>query len=314
MLKGKEFPAGGGSHYLSSSAAERRRLLAEKSKQYLKYENDEMSTWCGGCGNFAVQNALKRALVLENIEPKNVVMVFDVGCNGNGADKIEGFTVHGLHGRTISLAAGMSVCDPKIKIIASGGDGATFSEGPNHLIHAVRNNYPMIFIHHNNENYGLTTGQPSALTKCGAKMNSAPDGVVLEPINSLDFVLSLKPSFVARAFSGEVDHMTEVFQAALKHDGFAFVEILQACPTYNKATPEHWYSERVKFIESLKNYDNSDIWQARKIVQDLEKDIYLGLLYEDKNKKSFLNLLPNRENVKTVLTEEVKHYDVSAFL
>lgn len=283
--------------------------LAAKAKDYLKYETSEVMTWCGGCGNYGIQNALKRALVLEGYGQKDVVFVFDIGCNGNGADKIEGYTIHGLHGRAISLAAGCSIANEKVKVIASGGDGATFSEGVNHLVHGVRSNYPMIFIHHNNENYGLTTGQASALTPCGVAMNGTPGEVAIEPVNSLDFVLSLNPSFVARSFSGEVDHMTDVFRAALKHDGFAFVEILQSCPTYNRETPDHWYAERVKDILELKDYDRKDIWQARKLVQDLDEEIYIGVLYENE-RPNFMELQKYRDGVETTPVEEVKHHPV----
>ncbi|MCK9186836.1 thiamine pyrophosphate-dependent enzyme [Candidatus Gracilibacteria bacterium] len=271
-------------------------------------------TWCPGCGNFAIQIAMKNALTSEGFNPNNTVFVFDVGCSGNGADKIEAHTVHGLHGRAISLAAGAAIANPKMKVVASSGDGATFSEGPGHLIHAIRNNYPMFFMLHNNENYGLTTGQASALTPKGAKMNATPDGVYLEPINSLQFVLSLNPSFVARTFSGDIAHMTAVFKEAVKHDGFAFVEILQTCPTYNKATPEAWYKERIKKIEDLKDYDSSDIWAARKLAEDMEKDIYLGIFYKDSSRENFLKMIPNRKNTKTVLVEEVKKHSVSSFL
>ena len=288
--------------------------LEKKAAEYLKFETGKKITWCSNCGNYAIHNALTRAFVLEGIPRKDILMCFDIGCSGNGSDKIETYTVHGLHGRVIPLAAGCALANPGIKVIAEAGDGATFSEGVNHLVHAVRNDYPMLFIHHNNENYGLTTGQASALTPCGAKMNGTPGGVVVEPINSMQFVLGLNPSFVARCFSGEVDHMTEVFQAALRHRGFAYVEVLQACPTYNRLTPDAWYAERVRFVEKLKGYDRGDIWAARKLVDDVEKEIYLGLIYENKARVDFLSLQKSREGAKTTLVEEVRHYPVGGLV
>ncbi len=288
--------------------------LEAKAKKLMGFETDKKITWCGNCGNYAIHNALARALVLENFERKDFVMCFDVGCSGNGSDKFEAFTIHGLHGRVLSLAAGAALANSKVKVIAEAGDGATFSEGVSHLVHAVRNNYPVMFIHHNNENYGLTTGQASALTRCGVKMLGTPEGVMVEPINSLDFVLGLKPSFVARGFSGDVDHMTELFRAGLKHKGFAFIEVLQACPTYNRLTPDAWYAERVRNVEDLKSYDRTDLWAARKIVQDVDKEIYIGLLYENPEKKDFVSLLKSREGAVTTPVEEVKHYDVRGLI
>lgn len=295
--------------------------LIDHAMDYVRFETDKKITWCGNCGNYGIQNALMRALVLERMGIKDFLLCFDVGCSGNGADKIEAYTIHGLHGRVLPLAGGCSLANPDIKIIAEAGDGATFSEGVNHLVHAVRSNYNMMFIHHNNENYGLTTGQASACTRVGVRMNGTPDGVVVTPINTLDFVLSLKPSFVARGFSGEVDEMTELFRAGLRHKGFAFIEVLQACPTYNRATPDAWYAGRVRPVAGLKGYDRADIWAARRLVSDLpagqagmEEKIYTGILYEDLTKRDFLSLQKSREGAVTTLVDEVRSYDVSGLM
>ncbi len=290
------------------------KKLAAVAKNYLEFDSNEVFTWCGDCGNYGIQNAMKRALALEGLGRQDVVFVYDVGCNGNGSDKIEGYTIHGLHGRAISLGAGCALANTNVKVIASAGDGATFSEGPQHLIHAIRSNYPMVFIFHNNENYGLTTGQASALTPCGARMNGTPGEVATPPLNPLQFVLSLDPSFVARSFSGEVGHLTEVLRAALNHDGFAFVEVLQACPTYNKETPDEWYAARVKDVGEIKGYDRADIWQARKLVADVGEDFYMGVLYEDKSRVSFMKTQKYRDYIKSTLVDEVKHYDIAKLL
>ena len=297
------------------------RALEKKSHEMVELDSPRKTTWCSNCGNYAIQNALKRALVLENLHRQDYVLCFDIGCNGNGSDKIEAYTIHGLHGRVISLAAGAKIANHKLKIIASGGDSATFSEGVNHLVHGVRNDYPMLFIHHNNENYGLTTGQASALTPKGLKMNAAPAGTVVGPINSLDFVLSLNATFVARSYSGDVDHMTEMLRLALHHNGFAFVEILQACPTYNRATPDEWYAQHVADVATLPGYDPADIWQARKAVQFGQEKVYTGLIYRKPHENDFISLQPQRgasadgvPTLTTALTEEVKHYDITPLI
>ncbi|MBD3156637.1 2-oxoacid:ferredoxin oxidoreductase subunit beta [Candidatus Peregrinibacteria bacterium] len=290
------------------------KTLFDNKETYLGYENEEVITWCNGCGNYQIQNALKRALTLEGIKPHNILYCFDIGCNGNGSDKIGGYTLHSLHGRVISSAAGACLANPALTVIASGGDGGTMSEGINHLIHAVRSDYPMVFILHNNHNYGLTTGQASATTPKGFPMNGSPDGVFIEPMNPSEFVLNLNPSFVARSFSGDVKHMTYVLREALNHNGFAFVEILQVCPTYNKATPQQWYWDRIKYTDDMKNYRADNLKKAKKIVEDFEKNIYLGVLYQDKKRKNFLERLPNRKGIKTTPVEEVKHYSITSLL
>lgn len=288
-------------------------ILASKASKYAQFNSEEKLTWCTGCGNFGIQNALKRALTLENINIRDTLLCFDIGCNGNGADKIHSYTLHGLHGRIISAAAGAALANPKLKVIAIAGDGATFSEGVNHLVHAIRSNYPMLFIMHNNNNYGLTTGQASSTTKKGVPMNGTPDGVYVDPLNPLEMILSLNPTFVARSFSGDVKHMTEMLRAGLNHNGFACVEIMQTCPTYNKATPQEWYWERVKKLEDEPHYDRSNIWAARKAAEDLNDRISVGILYE-RQAPNFLELLPNRKDAKTTLVEEVKSYDISKLM
>lgn len=286
--------------------------LASNADELVGYDTPRKMTWCSNCGNYGIQNALKRALVLEGIQRNDFILCFDVGCNGNGSDKFEANTIHGLHGRVISLAAGVKLANHKMHVIASAGDGATFSEGVGHLVHAVRNDFPIVFIHHNNENYGLTTGQASSCTPKGAKMNASPYGVTVEPINTLDFVLSLNPTFVARGYSGEVDQMSDLLRAALNHNGFAFLEILQACPTYNRETPDEWYAERVNDVSANKNYDPTDIWAARKLVEFGDPNhVPTGIIYHNPRPEGFIEKLAGRENAKTTLIEEVKHYDIS---
>ncbi len=288
--------------------------LAEKSEFASQFDSKELITWCNGCGNFGVLNALKRALTLENLGIQDVLLCFDIGCNGNGADKLSAYTLHGLHGRVLSAAAGAVLANPKMKVIAIAGDGATFSEGVNHLVHAIRSNYPMLFIIHNNENYGLTIGQASATTRKGEKMSGSPDGSPAEPLNAMEMILGLRPTFAARCFSGMVGHMTDVFQAGLRHNGFACVEVMQVCPTYNKATPQGWYWDRLKRVDEMPSYDRHDLWAARKIAEDLDNEIAIGILYEDKNSQNFYERLPSRKGISTVPVEEVKHYDVNTLL
>ncbi len=288
--------------------------IADKPDIYMHYEHsDEKLTWCSGCGNYGIQKALIRALTASGLSYRDTFLCYDVGCNGNESDKLGAYTIHGLHGRVLPLAAGAALANGRLKVIAQAGDGATFSEGVNHLVHAVRNNYPITFICHNNENYGLTTGQASSATRRGYAMNSSPDGVVARPMNLCEFVLSLNPTFVARSFSGDVSHMSSVIEAGLNHDGFSFIEIMQVCPTYNKATSQQWFWERINYIEQMDDHDASDIWAARKLAADVDEKIALGVLYKN-NELPFQKRLPQREAKKTELIDEVKHVDISGLM
>ena len=287
--------------------------LEKAAKLYDKYETDEVYTWCGGCGNYAIRNALQAALSLEGIDRDEVLFCFDVGCSGNGSDKIEGYTIHGLHGRVLPLAAGVKIGNHKMKVVAEAGDGATFSEGVNHLVHAIRNDYPVLFIHHNNENYGLTTGQPSSLTPQGCKMNAAPEGNPVEPLSPLELVLSLKPTLLARSSYAEADHLVDMLRAGLRHDGFAFIDVMQACPTYNRHTPHEWYFNHTKKVTEIKNYDPTDFLAAQKLIQDTDV-WYLGELYKNPTRQNFLQNVDHWSPESPVLVDDVHQVPVGRFM
>lgn len=281
--------------------------------QYSDYYSENIYTWCTNCGNYGIAAALKRVMVELQLPPHEVLLAFDIGCNGNGSDKIEGYRFHGLHGRVLPFAAGAAIANRKVKVIASAGDGATLSEGINHLVHSVRNNYNFTFILHNNGNYGLTTGQASQTTQPGQPMNTAPDGVDVMPMNVAEFVLGLNPTFVARTFSGNVQQMKAIFQEAIKHHGFSFVEVLQACPTYNKATPHEWYMDRVYDTITIPNYDNKNLIWAKEIAADLENRIATGILYNNP-RPDFYDLHDSRNGKATELVEEVTNQDISSLV
>ncbi len=287
--------------------------LIAKANEFAAFETKQKHTWCNGCGDYGILSGLTRALVLEEITPDKVMLCYDVGCNGNASDKIGGYTIHGLHGRVTALAAGIKLGNPKLEVIASAGDGATFSEGINHLIHAVRCDYPITFIVHNNNNYGLTIGQASSTTKQHYAMNGSPDGPIGDTLNTLQLVLSLNPSFVARSFSGDVEHITKMIRAGINHPGFSYIEIMQACPTFNKNTPQEWYWDKIRYIENIPEYDPTDIWKVRKYVDNLDTELVIGVLYQN-IKPHFVERLENRKEIKTSPSEEVFHHDISELM
>lgn len=282
--------------------------------EFHDYYSENTYTWCTNCGNYGIAAATKRALAAENRDPQHTILAFDIGCNGNGADKINGYRIHGLHGRVLALAAGISIARPDLTLVASAGDGATLSEGINHLVHAVRCNYKMVFILHNNENYGLTTGQASTTTRTGVAMNSTPDGVFTPPLNVANFVLSLNPTFFARGFSGEINQLTDILRTALNHPGFAMVEVLQDCPTYNKATPHEWYLEHIYDVATHGDYNPQDLEAARKLSLDLQDKIATGVLYQNTDRPDYYASLSSRHGKETNLAEEVTPQSINHLL
>lgn len=272
-------------------------------------------SWCDGCGDYGIWTATKRALTELNLHPWQVCLCYDIGCHGNGSDKIAGYRIHGLHGRVIPLAAGAKLANTRMPVIAFGGDGASFSEGVGHLVHGIRSNYPITFVLHNNANYGLTTGQASSLTWQEQPMNSSPNGIPEHTLNSMDFIFSLEPTFVARAFSGNIPHLTKVLKAAIEHQkhGFAFVDVLQACPTYNHFATHEYLLQRCYDANAEGHDPHCDISVARKLAQNVHERIPTGILYQREDVPSFYDRLEPRKGKKTQVVDEVAIQDVRQF-
>jgi 2-oxoglutarate ferredoxin oxidoreductase subunit beta len=274
-----------------------------------EYNTDVKPTWCPGCGNYAVYPALKKALSELNLAPNQVFITFDIGCNGNGADKIRTNAFKGLHGRSIPLAIGSHLANRKQTVIADIGDGGALHEGLDHLIHAVRSNYDITILIHNNENFALTTGQATATTREGKPMYGLPDGRPERFMNIGQLVLSQNATFFARGYSGDPLQLTEIIKAGIKHRGCSVVEILQLCTTYNREADHKWFSQRIEKVEN----PIQDINDARKQLNMSEK-IKTGIIYQDNSIPTFYSRLENRKDSKTELVEEVKQYDISKLL
>jgi len=275
-----------------------------------EYHCDVQCTWCDGCGNYGIWTAIKYALVDLGLHPWEVCLCYDVGCHGNGSDKIAGYRFHGIHGRVIPFAAGAKLANMDIPVIAFGGDGATFSEGIGHLIHAVRSNYPIVFVLHNNGNYGLTTGQPSAVTWQDEPMTASPNGMAESTLSSMDLVFALNPTFVARGFTGDIQGMARILKAAISHGGFAFVDMLQACPTYNHFATHQYLLDRCFDAES-EGHDVRDLIQARKLATDVQDRIACGILFQSGDDANFYERLKPRQDVTTTCVAEVRKHDIS---
>ncbi|MBP9750684.1 MAG: hypothetical protein KBC95_02440 [Candidatus Peribacteraceae bacterium] len=277
-----------------------------------QYRCENKCVWCDGCGDYGIWTAVKRALVQKNLQPWEVLLCYDVGCHGNGSDKLAGYRFHGLHGRVLPFAAGAKLANPKLPVIAFGGDGATFSEGMGHFVHAMRSHYPITFVLHNNANYGLTTGQASSLTPEGQPMNTSPNGIPEHTLPLMDFVFSLEPTFVARGFSGDIPQLTNIMAQAMEHRGFAFVDVLQACPTFNHFATHDWLLERCKDASAM-GHDPGNLEAARKLALDVSETIATGVLYRREDVPNFAERLVPRQGRQTTPLEEVRTTDVSAF-
>lgn len=234
-------------------------------------------TWCPGCGDFGIWAALKGAIRQLNLQTHEFVMVYDIGCSGNMASSIRAYGFHGLHGRAIPSATGIKLANHHQKVIVIGGDGGLLGEGMTHFISACRANMDITVILHNNQTYGLTTGQSSPTSMKGTKGKATPLGVVETPIEPCAFALLSGASFVARSFAGTIPESTKIIADAISHQGFSLVEMLQPCVTFNKLNSYDWFRQRVKPLTQTP----TDVYEAINKARWTDQDIYLGVFRRD---------------------------------
>jgi len=230
--------------------------------------------WCPGCGNFPILDILKSTLAELKIEAKNLVIVSGIGQAAKLPQYIKCNYFNGLHGRALPVATAIKAVNPQLTVLAESGDGDSYGEGGNHFIHTIRRNPNITNIVHNNMVYGLTKGQASPTSGMG--MVTSLQTVVNEPFNPLAVAISLNASFVARAFSGDKEQTKEILKKAILHNGYALVDILQACVTYNKVNDYKWFKEHTYYISP--EHDVSDREKAFKLAVDEEK-LGLGVYY-----------------------------------
>ena len=208
------------------------------------------------------------------------VVIYGIGCSGNMTDFIKSHGFHALHGRAIPNAIGLKLGNHKLKVICVVGDGDFYGEGGNHFLHAARGNHDITVIVHDNRVYGLTTGQTAPTSPKGFKSKSTPGGVIEVPINGLGLGIIQGASFVARGFAGDVSHLQSIFEQALNHKGFALVDVLQPCVTFNKINTYQFYRERVYKLDQAGHDTSSKEAAVSKAVFETEK-IGIGVLYKE---------------------------------
>src|SRR5580693_1633484 len=217
--------------------------------------------WCPGCGDFGVLAAVQKALVELQIPKHEVATISGIGCSSNFPGFIDTYGMHTLHGRSLPVATGMKLANHAMTVLVTGGDGDGFGIGCNHFIHTIRRNVDLLYIVMDNQIYGLTTGQTSPTSRLGMKTKSMPFGSIEAPVNPISLALAAGATFVARGFSAEQKHLTELIKQGIQHQGFSFLDVFSPCVTYNHDNTYQWFRPRVKNLEDEKGYDATD-WMA----------------------------------------------------
>ncbi len=249
------------------------------------YDTGHVPTWCPGCGNFGIWLSLKNALAKLEIAAHDALIVYGVGCHGNMNDWMRAYGFAGLHGRTLPVAQGAKLANHKLHVIAVSGDGDGLGEGGNHFIQAAKRNPDITVIIHDNQVYGLTTGQASPTAKLGLKTKTTPEGVVDEPLNPIATAIVSGATFVARSFAGDTPKLTEIITAAVAHKGFSVVDVLQPCPSFNKVFTYAWYRQRVYTLES-EGYTPENKIRALEKSMEWGDRIPTGIFYKEQRPTS----------------------------
>lgn len=268
--------------------------------------------WCPGCGNYNIRTALLEALQDLAIDPTLVVFASGIGQAAKMPQYINAHYFNGLHGRALPVALAIKASNPKLTVIAEGGDGDMYGEGGNHFIHNVRRNPDITHLVHDNMVYGLTKGQASPTSQPGFVTPIQVDGVINMPFNPLAVALTLGATFVARAFSGDIPGTREIIKQAINHKGYALVDILQPCVTFNKTNNFGWYKSHTYTLSE--QHDAKDFDQAMSKALDTEK-LALGILYQSFGSSSYENRIEIYKENPTPITERHRSIeDVNALL
>lgn len=213
------------------------------------FETGNRPTWCPGCGNFGIFEAMKAAFSDLELPFDKLAIVWGIGCHGNGADFMRSQGFHALHGRALPAATGLHLSNPELTVVVEMGDGDGYGIGLGHFAHSCRRNLDLTVIGHDNQIYGLTTGQASPTTDQGMHTVSTPFGVLEQPVNTIGLAVAEGATFVARGFAGDIPHLTGLIKEAITHKGFAVLDIFQPCVTFNKLNTYSWFRERVYKLE-----------------------------------------------------------------
>jgi 2-oxoglutarate ferredoxin oxidoreductase subunit beta len=193
-----------------------------------------MSTLCAGCGHDSITAALIEAFWELDLEPHRVAKLSGIGCSGKTTayflSNAHGF--NGVHGRMPAIATGAAAANRDLVLIGISGDGDSLSIGLGQLSHAIRRNVDMLYVIENNGVYGLTKGQFSASADVGSKSKKG-EANRQRPIDPVFLALTLGAGFVARSFSGDKAQLVPIIEAGLAHKGFALVDIVSPCVTFN---------------------------------------------------------------------------------
>jgi 2-oxoglutarate ferredoxin oxidoreductase subunit beta len=208
-----------------------------------------------------------------------VLTISGIGCSSNLPGYINTYGMHTLHGRALAVATGAQLANHKLKVIVTGGDGDGFGIGGNHFLHTMRRNVDVTYIVMDNQIYGLTTGQVSPTSAFGMKTKSTPFGSVDNPINPIPLAIAAGATYVARGYTGQVRHLTDLIKGGIQHRGFALIDAFSPCVTFNRDNTHEFFKQRTVKLED-QAHDPTDFKQAIDKAYQWGEEIPIGLFWK----------------------------------
>jgi 2-oxoglutarate ferredoxin oxidoreductase subunit beta len=243
------------------------------------FKSETKPTWCPGCGDYGILNAVIGALGDRGIAPHEAMIVSGIGCGSKLPQYMRVNGIHSLHGRPMPVAEGVKLANHGMRVIVVHGDGDGYGEGMGHFLHAIRRNPGITELVQNNLIYGLTKGQFSPTSEKGAKTSTSPGGSVETPARPLALAITQGATFVGRGYAGELKHLTWLIGEALDHPGYALIDILQPCVTFNKSHSYDYYAGRVYKLEETPDHDPGDRAAAWARAEEWGERIPIGVFY-----------------------------------
>lgn len=272
---------------------------------------EEKPTWCPGCGNFVILKALKEAIVQQGLEPHRILIVSGIGQSGKTPQWMRTYGFHGIHGRALPVATGARLANNTLKIIAVSGDGDGYGIGMGHFIHAMRRNLDLTYLVYNNQVYGLTKGQTAPTSMKGFKTKSTPWGSIEEPVNPIALALAAGATFVARAYYKHTDDLIQLIISGMQHKGFALIDIIQYCITFNRVNTPAWWDKRVYRLAE-EQHDPANKMRAFEKALEWGERIPLGLFYRE-SRGTYEDELPQIRNVPLV-HQQIDDVDINGLI
>jgi len=269
------------------------------------------TAWCPGCGNHNILSALKGALIALDKKPYEVLVVSGIGQAAKLPQYITTNGFCGLHGRALPPATAAKIANKQLTVIVNSGDGDSYGEGGNHLIHTIRRNVDITHFVHDNQIYGLTKGQASPTSDIGHITDVQPNGSNNIPLNPMLLAIALGCGFVARAFSGDLEHLKSVMVEGIRHKGYALIDILQPCVSFNKVNTYQWYGDRVYKLGGDYNPENK-LTAIEKAMEWGDK-IPIGILYREE-KPDFHDKIDFLKNGSPLVDKVIDMEKISGFM